>query len=501
MSFLNKYSLGTQLTLIFWLVISVIILTIASYDYNRRVNEIKQAKLDNIQAISKGVSTAIVKDVYTNNFVSLEQKLLGLNEIPEIDKIKVYDQSKTVIAEIIRDNKGVLTPTYQYGIDKNVVNKELAGYTPDECIIVRNPIAFSDKNLAWIQIVSNKVLMENIKKGIIVELAYLCGSILIITFFITFVFLRTRLHSLKNLTEFSKKLPHGQGESVYLNNAPAEFQSLSQSLNWASKEIETQKNIILQENKKLDEKVKKRTRELESAKKIAENASMAKTDFLSRMSHELRTPMNAILGFSQILTLKSSSLNKEQHMHATEILNAGNHLLTLINDILDLATIESGKLTVSIEDVQLNDVLNQCINLIKYQAHTRDIEIVDNISHQNHRLHTDPQLLKQCLLNLLSNAVKYNNEHGSIRIDSKIINGQNIRISVSDTGLGLSKDDLKKLFSSFERLHANYKIEGTGIGLVITKHFIEALGGTIKVESHPGEGSTFSIELPLNYTL
>ena len=229
----------------------------------------------------------------------------------------------------------------------------------------------------------------------------------------------------------------------------------------------------------------------------ARRANQAKSEFLSQMSHELRTPMNAILGFGQILQRDNDELSESHQDSVKEILDAGYHLLDLINEVLDLARIESGKLDVSMGEVHIDDVMQQVITLIKPQTEVRQLAIIDRISGKGYRVQADFTRLKQVLLNLLSNAVKYNCKHGSITLCSEIIDEQCLRISITDTGEGLSKEDMNKLFNSFVRLNTQVNVEGTGIGLVITKHLIELMGGSIGVESEPGVGSTFWVELAL----
>jgi len=247
----------------------------------------------------------------------------------------------------------------------------------------------------------------------------------------------------------------------------------------------------------LEELVEERTVDLAAARDEAERANIAKSEFLSRMSHELRTPMNAILGFSQILDIRAKGLDETERSHVKEIISAGQHLLNLINELLDLAQIESGEPDIEIKNISVSQLLSECITLISTQADTRHIEIIDNVSSQNHIVQADVTRLKQIFLNLLSNAVKYNCENGQIILDSELVGDQSIRISVTDTGLGMTKEDIDKLFVPFERLHVGTKVEGIGIGLVITKHLIEIMGGKIGIDSRPGEGSTFWIELLL----
>ena len=244
--------------------------------------------------------------------------------------------------------------------------------------------------------------------------------------------------------------------------------------------------------------IKKSQESLVDERKKADKANQAKSQFLSSMSHELRTPMNAILGFGQLLELNAEGFNEIQKDNVREILDAGYHLLHLINEVLDLAKIESGKLEVHMEAIPVDDVLKQCVTLISSQAEARQLELIDHVCNKGHIVHADSTRLKQVLLNLLSNAVKYNCEHGRITLNSEIVDKSRLRISVDDTGEGLTEDEIAQIFIPFDRLNAKSNVEGTGIGLAITKHLIELMGGTIGVKGVPGKGSSFWIELELS---
>jgi PAS domain S-box-containing protein len=231
------------------------------------------------------------------------------------------------------------------------------------------------------------------------------------------------------------------------------------------------------------------------ARDEADRANRAKSEFLSSMSHELRTPMNAILGFAQLLEI-DTGLNAEQQDEIQEILKAGHHLLELINDVLDLARIEAGRVDLSIEPVLCDDVLHECLSLVRPLAEQRGIRLVTVAGCDGIWLRADRIRLKQVLLNLLSNAVKYNRPQGQVSVDVSIANSGRVRIHVRDTGPGIPSTRIAELFQPFNRLGAETSdVEGTGIGLVISRRLIEMMGGSIGVESTYGTGSDFWLEL------
>ncbi|MFZ6812900.1 PAS domain S-box protein [Undibacterium sp. Rencai35W] len=250
------------------------------------------------------------------------------------------------------------------------------------------------------------------------------------------------------------------------------------------------------ERKQFEHTLQENNVELENARAAAEKANLAKSEFLSSMSHELRTPLNAVLGFAQLMESETPSPTPAQKLSIDQILQAGWYLLRLINEILDLAMIESGKVTMSHESMSLTDVLQDCRSMMETQAQKRHIQMtfpdVENLFY----VHADRTRVKQVLINLLSNAIKYNRDYGAVIVQCQL-NGENrIRVSVRDTGTGLAPDQLSQLFQPFNRLgKESGGEEGTGIGLVVTKQLVELMGGTIGVDSTVGVGCTFWFEL------
>ncbi len=250
------------------------------------------------------------------------------------------------------------------------------------------------------------------------------------------------------------------------------------------------------ERKRWDKVLQENTLELETAKAVAEKANLAKSDFLSSMSHELRSPLNAILGFAQLIESDTPGPTPAQKASIDQILHAGWFLLELINEILDLAVVESGRLALSLEAVSLPEVLIECQAMIEPQAQKRGISMVFPKFDAPCYIKADRTRLKQVLINLLSNAIKYNEVGGKVVVDYALSTDGRMRITVRDTGAGMSPAMLAQLFQAFNRLGKEASgEEGTGIGLVVSKRLVELMQGVIGAESTVGVGSVFWIEL------
>ena len=251
------------------------------------------------------------------------------------------------------------------------------------------------------------------------------------------------------------------------------------------------------DRKQFEYRLQENNVELENAKAAAEKANLAKSEFLSSMSHELRTPLNAVLGFAQLMASDAPPPTSAQKLSIDQILQAGWYLLRLINEILDLAMIESGKVTMSKEAMSLTEVLQDCQAMIEPQAQKRGIQLTFPQLDALFYVHADRTRVKQVIINLLSNAIKYNRVGGAVIVMCVATAESRVRLSVKDTGDGLTPEQLAQLFQPFNRLGQESSAEeGTGIGLVVTKQLVELMGGVIGVESRVGFGSVFWFELP-----
>jgi signal transduction histidine kinase/CheY-like chemotaxis protein len=299
--------------------------------------------------------------------------------------------------------------------------------------------------------------------------------------------------------DFSRRAPRSSDDEVA---------ELVDSFNAMLREIELRTGELDRLNEQLEQRVYERTLQLETANAElelamaeAQKANQAKSAFLSSMSHELRTPLNAILGFAQILTSDSMPATPEQRKEfAGHIHKSGRHLLTLINEILDLAKVESGTVSLALEPVDMAGAIAECRAMVEPLAARRGVRLLFPDSCGS-SAYADRTRVKQVLLNLLSNAIKYNREGGAVMLDCRRSGASAVRVSVQDTGIGLSRQQLDNLFQPFNRLGQEAGTEeGSGIGLVVTRRLVELMGGTVGVSSTAGVGSVFWFELPLAVT-
>lgn len=247
----------------------------------------------------------------------------------------------------------------------------------------------------------------------------------------------------------------------------------------------------------LERRVAERTKELEKAKILAETANQAKTQFLSRMSHEFKTPLNSVMGFAQLLELQILDNETEKALASREfIIEAGKHLIELVDDVLDIAHMENQQLKLALENVSINEVLESSINLNREQADEAGISIDYNLPELS--VTGNKHRLEQVFNHLLTNAIKFNFKHGMVSIDAKVVDDDQVEVSFMDTGVGIADEDEETLFMPFTRLAyaERHEIPGAGVGLSQSKYLVEEMNGSIDFHSQIGQGSVFSVRFP-----
>jgi signal transduction histidine kinase/ActR/RegA family two-component response regulator len=444
------------------------------------------------------------------------ENLALLRTRPSLRAAALYDEQGTLFAWYVAPGERAAFPP---GPRKEGRGKE------GEDLVLYKPIRENGEVLGTVYLRSENLLIERMRDYLLIAagvtlLALLTAWLLVRRLGHT---ITTPIDAITNIArevvarrDYSRRAPRiSEDEAADLvdsfNAMLAEIELRTRALESSNREIarEAQERArarqeVMRLNEQLEQRVHERTMQLELANselelaiEEARAANQAKSAFLSSMSHELRTPLNAILGFAQILSSNAMPTTPEQKLEfSNHILKSGRHLLTLINEILDLAKVEAGALTLSMEAVGLGEVLAECRTMIEPLAAARGIRVLFPDGCPGVQLRADRTRLKQVLLNLLSNAVKYNREGGAVVLDCSEAGPQRLRLSVRDTGMGLESSQVAALFQPFNRLgQEGGTQEGTGIGLVVTRRLVELMGGEIGVTSSPGVGSVFWIEL------
>lgn len=493
----STMKLGVQLILLMTAVLGMTILVFSILDYSEEYQTERKHHIDQSRTLLRSLATSIQNNAYNKDYSTIEEKLASLIPFENLKSILFLDMKGNIVTEVIeRNNKPLVTfRTDALKLPQtNVVTED----NKHNLICVWQLVRFANLKLGWLRAdidreqIKQNVFLVTQKKLVINLIIFLVGIVSV------YLFTSRKLASLKTLSDFSERISIHPGEQLQGKSVSKEIDYLREKMNLLSAQLEKHRKEIAETNQQLEQRVQERTTELLASKQEAEKANMAKTEFLSCMSHELRTPLNAVLGFTQLLKLDHNALTQEHSEYIEEILRGANLLLELVNQVLDLSKIESGNLDITMSDIDLVKVIRNIIAMLQQQASASGIEIIFNPPEPTeYWIHADELRIRQILLNLITNAIKYNRPDGRVTIELKGENG-NAVIAICDTGIGIKQNELEYIFQPFYRVASRINIEGTGIGLSVTKSLVEILGGTISVSSQPDAGSCFTLSFPRN---
>ena len=503
---LKDWPITRKLNFIIALISGVVVVLVSGIFIYRDIHSSATAIAERYSALAEVTAQNVASAVMFDDDQAARDTLRILSINPNILSIVIYDAKRESFVEMLFDDStvsvDVMHDHFRHFMQRGLCN---TWSYEDNHLHVCYPVKLGNEVVGSLFMMSaTRELYTSVTERVLIALAILLFS------FGTIFLLSRRLgkfvtEPVKRLASAMEVVSDKKDYSVTVKKeGQDEIGMLTDGFNHMLRELQEWEKKLKAHQSQLENTVARRTDELSQAvislreaKDRADSANLAKSEFLSKMSHELRTPLNAILGFSQLLELED--VTESQHESLKEILSAGNHLLELINEVLDLARVEAGKLKMSLEDVYIADVVSESLTLTNPMADSYGVRIYNCIDKtRNYCVRADFVRLKQVLVNLLSNAVKYNCQGGQVVLETVAIQDRKLKLIVKDTGQGISPEQQERLFTPFERLGAEFSnVEGTGIGLAFSKQLMDMMGGTIGVDSNVDEGSSFWIMLDL----
>jgi signal transduction histidine kinase len=444
----------------------------------------KESMVRNLDVLADAVGSFSRATLIFDDVDSGKRILSALDKENQIDFAALYKPDGKLFANYKRQSAGNFSPP--------TLNKTGQTFYDDHYEVIRE-IYFENELVGKLYINANlrgveKQIIEQIK---LIGLIFI--GVLIFSVFLAFRFQKLISDPILYLSKTIKNISENVDLSIRANyEGEDELGTVFSGFNDMISQIAIREKKLKEQHAKLEVLIN----QLSQSKEDAEKANLAKSQFLSRMSHELRTPLNAILGFAQLLDMNiKDKLDEANQDNIFHILKASDHLLDLINEVLDLSKIESGKMDFVLKDIPVKPAVNEILSQMEPLRDFHNINIIfEEVNGSNYFIRVDRMRFKQILINLLSNAIKYNEREGKITISLEEIYENKIAVCVKDTGQGIEEEKFQALFEPFDRLgNESGKIEGTGVGLSITKQLVEMMNGSIQVSSEPGKGSSFTV--------
>ena len=485
-------------------VLIVLAMTIFTYLVAEKESDTLSKELqEEAVALADNLAASTASYIIVKDYTSLESVLTRAAQFPSILDIQVINEEGLLLADVDRDSSGEVAVRYDTKADSPPGQVERHIKIKDGLITVWQPVILGDL-VGWIRTRYTLHRIDEVKAQIWQHNALIGSIVAIITILIFSLYLRKPFHLIEQSTQFADELDEHAGRQIAVNHSYEELTRLSSALNRTSRNLQAKNDALNQKIKEqqrltdeLELRVLERTSELSIARDEAISANQSKSEFLANMSHEIRTPLTAVIGFAESLLDTSHSM-EERVDSINRIIQAGKHLLRIINEILDLSKIEANRLEVEYIPFSLVDVFSDIYSLVKLQATEKGLNFrVSCECPIPATIKSDPVRLKQILLNLCNNAIKFTKE-GSVTVKvSSDLAAERLNIKVFDTGIGLTQEQLAKLFRPFSQADASTtrKYGGTGLGLHLSKLLAEKLGGTLSVESLPDVGSCFTITI------